>query len=214
VVAVLIGIASLMIPVIAKVSGSSKVAACANKLRQISQAGNLYRANNGSRWPRTIFSDEGKSDFSKFAQFSNTNDIFRCPASDTAVLTADADMTSVNDYIYVGQLTAIFSDNDWNQGSGGTSLPFDPSKSVVNEILSYVFGNNNFDSYVIYNSSYAWHDNSINVCFLRDGRVEIRVNDRSYEDMTKAGQVLDVLFNDSPTDGELIELKASLAIPA
>ncbi|TVR43055.1 MAG: type II secretion system protein [Planctomycetota bacterium] len=204
-IAILGILAALATTVIQRVRHHALLAACANNMRQIAQAANMYRGDNGGLWPPLQFSS-GMSDFTLFAPYVTTFDIFRCPAANSGYLMDESDLLEISDYVYLSDINALFTDNDFNRGHGNTG-PFDPGNPVTNRILSWIFGRNQINDYIIYDSSPDHHDGIINVCWLRDTRVEQR--DPLVDGLPEM-VVLQELYRGTMAHGDLLN---SLEIP-
>ena len=172
VIGIIAVLAAVSISTLTRARHLALLTSCANNMRQIAQAGNLYRSNSGGLWPPLQYSS-GFSDFTLFAPYTSNYDIFRCPASGTEFINSVEQLVEVTDYVYMSDMSAQFTDNDFNRGHGNTA-GFDPGNPVANRILSYLFNRNQIDDYIIFDASADHHDGTVNVCWLRDGRVEQR----------------------------------------
>lgn len=112
----------------------------------------------------------------------------------------------MEDYVYLSEINALFTDNDFDRGHGN-SAPFDPGNPVTNRILTWIFNRNQINDYIIFDSSPDHHDGIVNVCWLRDTRVEQR---DPFVDGLPEMTVLQLMYQGVMGHGSLLD---SLNIP-
>ncbi len=181
VVSVILILATVGISSLARSKQRAHEAYCANNLRQLGLAANMYQ-NDFKNYPYTLrFLD----DFTQFYPYLKSLPVFVCKGSPFSVsrVPDTASLVGKTDYLYCFMGT-YFEDlekntgkNNSNKGNGGNNgmgnnigpYQIDPSNPKFQRIAG-----DKIQDRVIYDRTGPAHAGRINLCFILDTRVEPR----------------------------------------
>ena len=181
VVSVILILATLGVSSLARSKQKAHEAYCANNLRQLGLAANMY-LNDYKKYPYT---ERFLDDFTQFYFYTKSLPVFVCKGSPFTIsrLPDSASLVGKTDYLYCFMGTYFVdleknaAKNNSNKGNGGNNgmgnnigpYQIDPSNPKFQRVVA-----DKIQDLVIYDRRGPAHSGRINLCFVLDTRVETR----------------------------------------